>query len=74
MPPLDESHDDRVLRILREADKCLTPEEVTERMNADVGGTSYAERFVAHRLDDLARLDRVQKDRDRYCFRAPTRN
>jgi hypothetical protein len=38
MPVLDESHDERVLRILRDAKECLTAKQVTDILHGELGG------------------------------------
>jgi hypothetical protein len=57
MPRLDESHDERILRILRDANECLTAKQVTERLHRELGGgESFNQAFVAGRLAYLAEV------------------
>jgi hypothetical protein len=54
MPPLDESNDDRILRILRDAKKYLSAKQVTKILHDELGGgTSFTEKFVEARLAEL---------------------
>ena len=72
MPALDESNDERILRILRDAQKCLTAQEVTDEMHKELGsGGIYIVSWVEARLSQLAQ---VQKDGDKYCFQSATPN
>ena len=47
------SHDDQILRILREATEPLFPSETTERLNRELGGAGYTMTQVAMRLASL---------------------
>jgi hypothetical protein len=54
MTALDESNDDRILRILRDAKKRLSAREVTEMLHSELGGgVSFTEAFVEARLAEL---------------------
>jgi hypothetical protein len=57
MPVLDESHDERVLRILRDAKECLTAKQVTDILHGELGGgVSFTEAFVKARLAQLGEV------------------
>ena len=72
MPSLDESHDERILRILRDAKEGLTAKEVIHRLHNELGGgDSYNLTYVEARL---CQLSEVHKDGDKYCLRSETRN
>jgi DUF917 family protein len=65
MKTLDESHGDRIQRILREANKCLTAEEITTKLNDEVGGYSFTSPFVESLLP---KLPHVYKTEDKFCL------
>ena len=57
MPALDESNDDRILRILRDAKKCLSAKQVTEMLHSELGGgVSFTDKFVEDRLAELGEV------------------
>jgi repressor of nif and glnA expression len=73
MPALDESHDERILRILRDAKKCLTAQEVTDEIHKELGSDGiYIVSWVGERLSQLANSKTVQKDGDKYCYQSAT--
>lgn len=63
------SHDSHILRILGaaiESKYCLTPEQITERLNKELGGDAYTEAEIKKRLDAL---EEVCKSENRYCLK-----
>ena len=66
MPSLDESHDERIQRILREAKECLTAIQVADILNSEWGGgVSFSESFVKARLAQLGEVCEGGGDRYR---------
>lgn len=57
MSAIDESHDERILRILRDAKECLSAEQVAEMLHSELGGgTSFTKKFVEARLAELGEV------------------
>jgi hypothetical protein len=66
MPSLDETHDDKILRILSNAKECLTVKDIIKTLHDEQGGgVSYTPAFVESRL---SKLMNVRANGDKYCY------
>jgi repressor of nif and glnA expression len=69
MASLDESHDERILRILRDAKKPLSAQEVTDEIHKQLGsGGIYNVKWVEARLSALTLEAQIENDGDQYRF------
>ena len=66
MPSLDETHDDKILRILSNAKECLTVKDILKTLHDEQGGgVSYTAEYVESRL---SKLPNVRPNGDKYCY------
>ncbi len=56
------THEEHILRILREASEPLFPSEIAERLNRELGGSAYTRMEVVYGLQSLENVVAVLLD------------
>jgi len=66
MPDWNETLDDRILRILKDAKECLTATAIKDKLQNEWGGGEAIS--VKQVTGHLSKLSQVRQDGDKYCL------